>query len=151
MVARATRAATVEPDEHTMQGATWVIEDVQASSIYRVRTALNRVTTILLPPGERFNGAVGGDVEHFLINVAYAGPRPAVSILPRSREAKGNLQLVTTGEPDLEIPGRPFTFGQLIQAQAAGDASVLADHGRPVLTLTVVDVPAALAALRSAL
>ena len=61
------------------------------------------------------------------------------------------LQLVTTGEPDLEIPGRTFTFGQLIQAQAAGDASVLADHGRPVLTLTVADVPAALAALRSAL
>ena len=80
-----------------MQGVTWVIDDVQPSTIYRVRTALNRVTTILLPPGERFNGAVGGDVEHFLINVAYAGPRPAVSILPRTREAKGNLQLVTTG------------------------------------------------------
>jgi glucose-6-phosphate isomerase len=61
------------------------------------------------------------------------------------------LQLVTTGEQDLEIPDRPFTFGQLIQAQAAGDASVLADHGRPVLTLTVADVPAALAALRAAL
>ena len=42
-----------------------------------------RVTTILLPPGERFNGAVGGDVDAFLINVTYAGPRPAVSILPR--------------------------------------------------------------------
>ena len=97
IVAEATRRATVDPDESTMQGATWVIDDVQPSAIYRVRTALNRVTTILLPPGERFNGAVGGDVEHFLINVAYAGPRPAVSILPRTREAKGNLQLVTTG------------------------------------------------------
>jgi glucose-6-phosphate isomerase len=61
------------------------------------------------------------------------------------------LQLVTTGERDLEIPDRPFTFGQLIQAQAAGDASVLAEHGRPVLTLTVADVPAALALLRSAI
>ena len=41
---------------------------------------------------------------------------------------------------DLEIPGRPFTFGQLIQAQAAGDASVLAEgHGRPVVTLTLTD------------
>jgi hypothetical protein len=28
----------------------------------------------------------------------------------------------------------------LIAAQAAGDASVLADHGRPVLTLTLGDV-----------
>jgi hypothetical protein len=111
VVARATRAATVEPDETTMQGATWVIEDVQASSIYRVRTALNRVTTILLPPGERFNGAVGGDVEHFLINVAYAGPRPAVSILPRSREARGNLQLVTTGGF--------YSFDLLVNAQVA--------------------------------
>ncbi|TQL48031.1 glucose-6-phosphate isomerase [Homoserinimonas aerilata] len=55
------------------------------------------------------------------------------------------LQLVGTASEDLEIPERPFTFGQLIQAQAAGDASVLAEHGRPVLTLTlgepVADVP----------
>ena len=48
------------------------------------------------------------------------------------------LQIVGgRAETDLEIPGRPFTFGQLIQAQAAGDASVLAEHGRPVLTLTL--------------
>lgn len=97
VVSRANRSATVDPDESTMEGATWVIDDVASSSIYRVRTATGRVTTILLPPGERFNGAVGGDVENFLINVAYAGPRPAVSILPRSRAARGNLQLVTTG------------------------------------------------------
>jgi glucose-6-phosphate isomerase len=61
------------------------------------------------------------------------------------------LQLVSTGENDLEIPDRPFTFGQLLQAQAAGDASVLAEHGRPVLTLTVPDVPAAVAELRTAI
>jgi glucose-6-phosphate isomerase len=61
------------------------------------------------------------------------------------------LQLVATGEEDLEIPGRPFTFGQLLTAQAAGDASVLADHGRPVLTLTIRDVDAALGQLRAAI
>jgi len=61
------------------------------------------------------------------------------------------LQLVTTGEQDLEIPDRPFTFGQLIQAQAAGDASVLADHGRPVLSLTVPDVASAVSQLRTAI
>jgi len=59
------------------------------------------------------------------------------------------LQIVADERDDLEIPGRPFTFGQLIQAQAAGDASVLADHGRPVLTLTTPDVAAATAALAS--
>lgn len=61
------------------------------------------------------------------------------------------LQLVGTGGEDLEIPDRPFTFGQLIQAQAAGDASVLAAHGRPVLTLSLTDVPAALDRLRTAI
>jgi glucose-6-phosphate isomerase len=50
------------------------------------------------------------------------------------------LQILERTDVDLEIPGRPFTFGQLIQAQAAGDAGVLADgHGRPVVTLTLTD------------
>lgn len=63
------------------------------------------------------------------------------------------LQLVAEPDAatDLEIPERPFTFGQLIQAQAAGDASVLAEHGRPVLTLTLSDVAAAAAPLRAAI
>jgi hypothetical protein len=47
------------------------------------------------------------------------------------------LQIVSVPGRDLEIPDRPFTFGQLIAAQAAGDARVLAEHGRPVITLTV--------------
>jgi glucose-6-phosphate isomerase len=50
------------------------------------------------------------------------------------------LQILGAGASDLQIPDRPFTFGQLIRAQAAGDASVLADHGRPVLTLTLGDI-----------
>ena len=50
------------------------------------------------------------------------------------------LQILEQTDVDLEIPGRPFTFGQLIEAQAAGDAVVLADgHGRPVVTLTLTD------------
>ena len=47
------------------------------------------------------------------------------------------LQIIVVEESDLQIPDRPFTFGELIRAQAAGDASVLAGHGRPVLSLTV--------------
>ena len=47
------------------------------------------------------------------------------------------VQIVAVEETDLQIPDRPFTFGELIRAQAAGDAAVLAEHGRPVLTLTV--------------
>jgi glucose-6-phosphate isomerase len=49
------------------------------------------------------------------------------------------LQITERTDVDLEIPGLPFTFGQLIEAQAAGDASVLAEHGRPVVTLTLTD------------
>ena len=47
------------------------------------------------------------------------------------------LQINSTVTDDLEIPERPFSFGELIHAQAAGDASVLGEHGRPVLTLTL--------------
>jgi glucose-6-phosphate isomerase len=50
------------------------------------------------------------------------------------------VQILDGGDVDLEIPGRPFTFGELIRAQAAGDARVLADgHARPVVTLTLTD------------
>ena len=49
------------------------------------------------------------------------------------------LQILERTDVDLEIPDRPFTFGQLIEAQAAGDAAVLAEHGRPVVTLTLTE------------
>ena len=61
------------------------------------------------------------------------------------------LQIVGRAEEDLAIPGRDFTFGQLMTAQAEGDARVLAEHGRPVLTLTVSDPAAALAVIADAL
>ena len=54
------------------------------------------------------------------------------------------LQLTTTADADLEVPGRPFTLQQLITAQAHGDAQVLADHGRPVLQLHLSDRAAGL-------
>ena len=63
------------------------------------------------------------------------------------------VYLQVTGEPveDLAVPGKEYTFGRLIAAQAAGDASVLADHGRPVLRLHLTDQASGLAALREAL
>lgn len=61
------------------------------------------------------------------------------------------LQLLARPEEDLEIPGRPFTFGQLIAAQAEGDASVLAEHDRPVLSLTLTDLVAGLRTLAAAI
>ena len=49
------------------------------------------------------------------------------------------LQVTAAAATDLAIPDRPFSFGELISAQAAGDAQVLSDHGRPVLRLHLTD------------
>jgi glucose-6-phosphate isomerase len=52
------------------------------------------------------------------------------------------LQITGEASEDLAVPDRPFTLGRLIAAQAAGDATVLADHGRPVLRLHTTDAAA---------
>lgn len=61
------------------------------------------------------------------------------------------LQITTEPVTDLPIPRRPYTFGQLISAQAAGDAAVLTGLGRPVLSLNLttphLNVPALMEAL----
>lgn len=49
------------------------------------------------------------------------------------------LQITAETDEDLEVPERPFTLGRLISAQAAGDAQVLAEHGRPVVQLHLRD------------
>ncbi|HEU4567257.1 MAG TPA: glucose-6-phosphate isomerase [Marmoricola sp.] len=61
------------------------------------------------------------------------------------------LQITAEPADDLEIPGRPFTFGGFIQAQAVGDASVLAAHHRPVLRLHLRDHDAGLRTVREVL
>jgi glucose-6-phosphate isomerase len=57
------------------------------------------------------------------------------------------LQVTAAPRQDLAIPGRAFTFGEFITAQAGGDAQVLADHGRPVLRLHLSEHDAGLAQL----
>lgn len=46
------------------------------------------------------------------------------------------LQILDTPAVDVEVPDSPLTFAQVISAQAAGDATVLKEHGRPVLVMT---------------
>ncbi len=58
------------------------------------------------------------------------------------------LQITADSAEDLAIPDRPFTFGKLISAQAAGDAQVLSEHGRPVLRLHLTDRAAGVAQLQ---
>lgn len=52
------------------------------------------------------------------------GPRNAVFV-----------QLLSDYDEDVAIPGEAFSFGQLLEAQAAGDASVLTATGQPVFRL----------------
>ncbi|MEO7422167.1 MAG: glucose-6-phosphate isomerase [Ornithinibacter sp.] len=61
------------------------------------------------------------------------------------------VQITAAPHEDLAVPGRDFTFGQFIAAQAGGDAAVLADHDRPVLRLHLTQHDAGLAAVRAAL
>ncbi|ABM08410.1 MULTISPECIES: glucose-6-phosphate isomerase [Micrococcaceae] len=58
------------------------------------------------------------------------------------------LQITAASSTDLDIPERPFTFGQLIAAQASGDAQVLEGHGRPVLRLHLTERAAGVAQLQ---
>ncbi|WP_369746590.1 glucose-6-phosphate isomerase [Paenarthrobacter sp. AMU7] len=58
------------------------------------------------------------------------------------------LQVTAASSTDLDIPERPFTFGQLIAAQATGDAQVLEGHGRPVLRLHLTERAAGVAQLQ---
>ena len=60
------------------------------------------------------------------------------------------LQITGDAGLDLEVPGRPFSLGRLIAAQAAGDARVLGDLGRPVVTLHLRRRDAGIETLRSA-
>jgi len=49
------------------------------------------------------------------------------------------LQITGAVTDDLDVPGRPYTFGQLQAAQAAGDRQALSGRGRPLLWLHLTD------------
>ncbi|MEA2307003.1 MAG: transaldolase / glucose-6-phosphate isomerase [Solirubrobacteraceae bacterium] len=51
------------------------------------------------------------------------------------------LQLVHHAEPDVAIPGAPYTFEGLKRAQATGDLQTLRDHGLPAERVTLTGDP----------
>jgi glucose-6-phosphate isomerase len=61
------------------------------------------------------------------------------------------LQLTSDHPVDRPIPGWPYTFGQLIDAQAAGDFAAIEAHDLPILRVHLADPERGLAALESAL
>jgi len=49
------------------------------------------------------------------------------------------LQLTGAVTDDVDVPGRPFSFGRLEMAQALGDQRALAGRSRPVVRLHLTD------------
>ncbi|GGS09763.1 glucose-6-phosphate isomerase [Micromonospora fulviviridis] len=64
--------------------------------------------------------------------------------------AGSHLQVTGGVADDLPVPGRPYTFGDLQAAQAAGDRRALAGRGRPVLRLHLTERAAGVAQLLDA-
>ncbi|MEU5914925.1 glucose-6-phosphate isomerase [Micromonospora sp. NPDC047527] len=60
------------------------------------------------------------------------------------------LQVTGAVAEDLAVPGKPYTFGELQAAQAAGDRQALAGRERPVLWLHLTDRAAGIAQLLDA-
>ncbi|MCW2777745.1 MAG: phosphoglucose isomerase [Frankiales bacterium] len=60
------------------------------------------------------------------------------------------LQVTAAVQEDLEVPGKPYTFGTLQAAQYDGDLRALASRDRPVLRLHLADRAAGLDALLTA-
>jgi glucose-6-phosphate isomerase len=60
------------------------------------------------------------------------------------------LQITGVVTDDLDIPGQPYTFGQLQAAQAAGDRQALSGRGRPLLWLHLIDRTAGAAQILAA-
>jgi hypothetical protein len=60
------------------------------------------------------------------------------------------LQITGAVTDDLPVPGRPYSFGQLQAAQAAGDRQALTSRDRPLLWLHLTDRAAGVAQLLAA-
>jgi transaldolase/glucose-6-phosphate isomerase len=61
------------------------------------------------------------------------------------------LQLTSDHPADRPIPGWPYTFGRLIDAQAEGDFAAIEAHDLPILRVHLTDPEGGLAALEAAL
>jgi glucose-6-phosphate isomerase len=57
------------------------------------------------------------------------------------------LQVTGAVDRDVDVPGRPYTFGRLQLAQALGDQRALSGRGRPVVRLHLLDRAAGVAQL----
>jgi glucose-6-phosphate isomerase/transaldolase/glucose-6-phosphate isomerase len=77
-------------------------------------------------------------VRHHLATTAGYGPRYLHSTGQLHKGGPNSglfLQVVERMAPDVPVPGKPYTFGTLAQAQAIGDFQSLQTHQRPVVQI----------------
>ena len=111
-----------------------VLQQVSPSGYLALQLYVNRLTTVEDDIRSDLATRVGRPV-----TVGY-GPRflHSTGQLHKGGPDDGIfVQIEWQAEQDVAIPGYPFSYQQLIDAQAWGDRSVLLERGRPVLTLRV--------------
>jgi glucose-6-phosphate isomerase len=104
-------------------------------------TAISRLRTALARTGCATTAGYGPRFLHSTGQLHKGGPPTGVFI-----------QLTSDHPVDRPIPGWPYTFGQLIDAQARGDREAIAAHDRPVIHVHLgADAEADLATLERAI
>ena len=94
-----------------------------------------------------------GELEPLVERARATGCVVTVGLGPRYLHSTGQLhkggpptgrfvQVVDDPGDELAIPGRPFGFRRLIQAQAEGDLAALRQRGRPIVRVTLDDLEA---------
>jgi glucose-6-phosphate isomerase len=93
------------------------------------------------------------DATHAATTAGY-GPRflHSTGQLHKGGPASGWFLQLTSDHPvDRPIPGWPYTFGRLIDAQAEGDFAAIEAHDLPILRVHLADIESGLIALETAL
>ncbi len=98
------------------------------------------------PEGDRLMAAMRRTVRHRTRAATTAGwgPRFLHSTGQLHKGGPGSgvfVQFLGPGSPDLPIPGQDHTFGDLLRAQAIGDAQALDTAGRRLLRIDLGDDP----------
>ncbi len=135
------------------------LEDALAGHLGRVAADGYLAIQAFIAPSAERDASIGRtrtalrDATHRPTTAGY-GPRFLHSTGQLHKGGRPNgwfLQLTSDHPQDRDIPGWPYTFGDLIDAQAAGDRRVLHDRGRPVLRVDLgADPDAGLQALERA-
>jgi transaldolase/glucose-6-phosphate isomerase len=100
---------------------------------------------------ERLNALRAVLRDRRIVTTAGYGPRflHSTGQLHKGGPRRGAFLLLRADREPLPIPGRPYGFETLIEAQARGDARALDERGRPILEVALgADVDTALATLR---